>query len=466
MPTVLLTDTTRWASSARFAIGLAEAGFDVSGVCLRRGHPLRKTRVVKRIFTYSAIRPLHSLINAIETTSPDLIIPCDDRAVAHLHDLHRHAKGLAASGSRIASVVERSLGSPQSYATVSARHEFLMVARNEGLRVPDMAAVRTIDDFDSWQRNHAFPWVLKADGTFGGRGVRIVTSLEQARLGFAELNGEFSLARGIKRLVGYRDPFWVGPWWHNVRPSVLVQAHIQGYPANCAAVCWKGKVLGEISVDVMTTSGSTGPATVVNVIDNREIAVAAERVASRLELSGLFGLDFVIDATSGAAYLIEINPRCTPVCHLQLGKGRDLAGALWAQLSGVACRDEPPVTGNPRIAYFPGAWLDRNRHLASSFQDVPWGEPDLVEELLHPWPKRTILGRVLNYLSSGSRSDEAENDCTLSESAENRQNRRPGDANNAELARSGWDSRRLGSAGDPAGTGSPAAGAPGGTTNR
>jgi hypothetical protein len=359
------------------------------------------------------------LINAIKTTSPDLIIPCDDRAVAHLHDLHGRTKDRGASGSRIAGLVERSLGSPQGYPVVSARHEFLMVARNEGLRVPDMAMVRTVDDFDSWRRNHAFPWVLKADGTFGGRGVRIVQSLEQAEMAFGELNGEFSLARGIKRLVGHRDPFWVGPWWHNVRPSVLVQAHIQGRPANCAAACWKGKVLGEISVDVMTTSGLTGPATVVNVVDNREIAVAAERVASRLELSGLFGLDFVIDHTSGAAYLIEINPRCTPVCHLQLGKGRDLAGALWAQLAGVPCRDEPPVTRNPRIAYFPGAWLDRNQHLASSFQDVPSGEPELVEELLHPWPGRTILGRALNHLS-GSGSGEAAGDYAWSEPAENR----------------------------------------------
>jgi predicted ATP-grasp superfamily ATP-dependent carboligase len=52
---------------------------------------------------------------------------------------------------------------------------------------------------------------------------------------------------------------------------------------------------------------------------------AAERLAHRLDLSGFFGLDFMIEDNTETTYPIEMNPRCTQFCHLQLGKGRDIA---------------------------------------------------------------------------------------------------------------------------------------------
>ena len=97
-------------------------------------------------------------------------------------------------------------------------------------------------------------------------------------------------------------------------------------------------------------------------------------------MSGFFGLDFMIEDGSGALYLVEMNPRCTPLCNLQLGEGRDLIGALSAQLSGKPLQASPPVTENDVIAYFPQSWhWDRkSKLLESSFHDVPWEEPDLV----------------------------------------------------------------------------------------
>jgi predicted ATP-grasp superfamily ATP-dependent carboligase len=122
--------------------------------------------------------------------------------------------------------------------------------------------------------------------------------------------------------------------------------------------------------------------------------LAAERIARRLRLSGFFGLDFIMETGSGAAYLIEMNPRCTPLCHLQFGKGRDMVGALRAQLSGEPVRDAPPVTLNDLIAYFPQAWNCKSEFLDSCYQDVPQGEPELVQELLRPWPDRSLLFRA------------------------------------------------------------------------
>lgn len=391
--TVLLTDTNRWPAPARLAIGLAKAGCHVSALCPPR-HPLLLTSVVRQTFTYGAFRPLDSLSAAIDAVRPDIVIPSDDSGVRHLHELYAQVCGKGSSGSVTANLIERSLGSPTSYPIVSSRYDFLSVAREEGLRVPDTSKVNAADDLNAWQKRAKLPWVLKADGTFGGRGVRIAQTPEQAREFFLEITNLFSMKGVFTRLIVNDDPYWVRPWWKRSKPAVSIQSYVVGRPANCAVACWKGKVLAGIGVEVISTEGLTGPATIVRVVNNPEMMIAAERIARRLELSGFFGLDFIIENESGAPYLIEMNPRSTPLCHLQLGRGRNMIGALCAQLSGQPLWDTPPVTQNELIAYFPQAWLCKSELLQSSFQDIPEGEPDLVKALLRPWPEHSFISRL------------------------------------------------------------------------
>jgi predicted ATP-grasp superfamily ATP-dependent carboligase len=201
-------------------------------------------------------------------------------------------------------------------------------------------------------------------------------------------------------MVVNRDPFWLRPWWNNYRPAVVVQSYIPGRPANCAVVCWKGEVLAGIGVEVVSAEGSTGPAVIVRVVDNSEMILAAEKIAGRLGLSGFFGLDFMIEEGSGATYLIEMNPRCTPLSHLQLGTGRDLVEAFAARLLGRPLRETDPVTQNDTIAYFPQGWTTKSEFLQSAYLDIPREEPDLVQDLLQPWPDRSFLYRLVSKVSS------------------------------------------------------------------
>ena len=163
-------------------------------------------------------------------------------------------------------------------------------------------------------------------------------------------------------------------------------------------MCWQGSVLAGIAVEVVSADGLTGPASVVRVVDNSKMLLSAERLARRLNLSGFFGLDFMIEDGSNEAFLIEMNPRCTPLCHLRLGIGRDMIGALWAQLSGQPLPDSMPVTENNMIAYFPQAMNSKSEYLESSFHDIPQGEPELVEEFLSPWPERSFLFRLVTRM--------------------------------------------------------------------
>src|SRR5208337_3818346 len=120
---------------------------------------------------------------------------------------------------------------------------------------------------------------LKGDGTFGGRGVRIANTHDEAARCYSEINGLFAASRAIKRAVINRDPFWLRPWWRDQRPAVIVQSHVDGKPANCGVFSWKGKVLAGFAVEVICHDGLTGPASIVRVVDNDEMMSAAERIA-------------------------------------------------------------------------------------------------------------------------------------------------------------------------------------------
>jgi len=395
-PKVLLTNTTWWPCASRIAIALTGAKCSVAAVYPRQGHPLRKTSAVQQRFVYGALDPVSSILKAIDAWKPDIIVPCDDRAVQHLHEIFSSESGTAAG-----KIIERSLGSPASYPVVLNRYALIEIARQEGILVPPTLLINSSGDLKLWGERHPLPWVLKTDGSWGGHGVRIAGAVKEAEGFVAAMNRPLSTARAVKRLLVDRDAFWLRSWWKRSKSGVVAQAYVSGRPANCAVFCWQGKVLAGIAVEVVASQGITGAATVVRVIKSPQMAVAAELLAGRLGLSGFFGLDFVIEEATGAAYLIEMNPRVTPLCHLQLGTGRNMVHALRAQLTGEPLEEAAPVTGNVQIAYYPQAWhrgCDREL-VDSSYNDIPWQDPVLSQELLKlPWPDRGMLARVVNHL--------------------------------------------------------------------
>ena len=236
--------------------------------------------------------------------------------------------------------------------------------------------------------------MLKADGTTGGSGVRIVHTPEEGRICYSDLRRSKGLLRSIKHLTVDRDLILERQWWHGLRhalPLVVAQSFVRGSAANCAVVCWKGEILAGVGCEVVSTETPVGPATVVRLVDDAEMMVTARRLARRLSLSGFFGLDFVIEEGTGATHLIEMNPRCTPPCHLRLGVGRDMIGALSAQLTGKPLSEPVSITQNNQIAYFPEALLRNSEFLPSSYHDVPEAEAELIEELCRPLSHRRIM---------------------------------------------------------------------------
>jgi len=396
---ILLADTDRRPYAARLAMAFTAVGCDVSAICTSH-HPLETLKARNRLFPYSPVHPKASLLHAIQSTKPDLIIPCDDRAVLHLQQLCGQ-RGLDAA---VVQAIERSLGPSGSYPVVSARYPLLELAREQGVCVPATQCLQTEQDLSEWSKTQPLPWVLKADGTWGGGGVRILETLDQVESQFQSLGQPCSLRRAVKRFLVNRDPFYLRDWWQRSSRPVIAQACIIGRPANCAVACWEGKVLAQTNVEVLATFHPTGPAKAVRLIDNPAMTRAAERIAEKLQLSGFFGLDFIIENESGAAYLIEMNPRCTPLSHIEIGPGTGLVAALYLALTGRPRPAAPPSASRPIdsqvIAYFPQAHDLTDEFKESSFYDYPHGEPELVRSLLQPYPQQTLLYRIVDYWAS------------------------------------------------------------------
>lgn len=380
-PKILLAATDRWYPTARLGLSLAKAGCVVEAVC-PSGHPLNLTRAVSRMHRYHGLAPLASFSRAIRASNPDLVIPADDLATWHLHDLYGRELSNGQSGHQICRLIAQSLGAVESFNIVRSRSAFMQLAEEESIRVPHTDVIANESDLHEWIARRGFPTVLKANGTSGGDGVKVVNTVEEAERTFRKLHAPPLLARAVKRTMLDRDSTLVWPSLSRRKRTVNAQTFVSGNEATSTFVCWEGNVLASLHFEVVRKVGSTGHATVVRRIDHPEMSAAAEKIARRLKLSGFHGLDFMLEAETGNAYLIEINPRSTQVGHLAVGPGRDLPAALFSVLTGKSLQASAPVTENDTIALFPQEWKrdPESSFLLSAYHDVPWEEPGIVNE--------------------------------------------------------------------------------------
>lgn len=403
-PSILLTTTLRWPIAARLAIAFTNMGCRTEAVCPGQ-HPVAKTRAIRRIYPYSVLNPLASLRSAIKSATPDLIIPCDDDAAIQLHQLYIHTTGTNHSANALRVLITRSLGIPEACTLATTRGQLMALAAGEGIRIPETLAITASSELNSWFAQHPFPAVIKTDRSWGGQGVSIVRSQQEALHAFGMMTSRPTIMNAMVRMLLDRDPSFFLNSVKVTRRNAILQNFIPGIPANRAVACWQGQVLAGISVEAIRTQHQTGPATVVRVTDNLEMSEAVNRLVRRLGVSGLWGIDFILEESTRAPYLIEMNPRATPICHLPLGVGRNLPAALYMQLTGSPPIELPTVIDHDIIALFPGEWHrdPASPYLRSDYHDIPWDESGLIQECIdRPWSERGWIARLWAHIRSKS----------------------------------------------------------------
>jgi hypothetical protein len=397
-PVILIHATLWWPLAARLAIVFRDLGAKVHAIC-PAVHPLHHVRGVE---SHSPIRSLsvqESLIESIENCKPDYIVPTDDRSVLQLHSL-------AASHPQYQDLVVRSLGDSKGFAVVRSRVDLLALAESQQILTPRTVALGSEQDAADYASTWHYPAVVKRDGTFGGRGVAIVSTPDELMDAYGRLRQNPSAISRLKRRLVDDDImafFRPGPL---PGQEISLQSFVAGIPANAMYSCYKGELLAAFQVRTLCAQHATGAALIIERMSNPIIEDAGRKLAKALSYSGFMGLDFLLESGSGIPYLLEMNPRATQLGHLPIENsvnGGSLAEALWLAWTGnarlpLAAADRRSETPS-RIAFYPQALAlgSNNPLLTSAWLDRPDDEPDLLRELSRmSWPERRPIYRLFH----------------------------------------------------------------------
>jgi hypothetical protein len=396
-PRLLLFTTERWPTAALLAQALADAGFEVAALC-PPGHPLRAVKGLIAAPAYRHLRRHAQLADLIAALGPVGIVPCDDGAVAILHDHHARCKsGLVARPG--AELIEQSLGDPAHYALLEHKSAFVRLAAEHGLQTPQTVVIESRAGLVARLATTGFPVVVKADGWSGGRGTRIAQTVDEALAAFD------SLSRPLSWTSALRDALYDGamtPLYHRAEhaPAVVtLQAFAPGVPVNRAVICRGGKVVAGRTFEAVQTMPNNGNATVVRPCRIPQVEVAVERCVALLGLSGVAGFDFIYDEGADAAYLLEVNPRATSACYTAPAGEANLAAAFFAAMAGGSAPDlTVGEEKEPLIALFPQEFErdPASQYLLDAEQQTPVDRPDLVEACRSQAASRSPYARLLD----------------------------------------------------------------------
>lgn len=397
---VLLLTAYRWPTTTRMAHALASTGVEVEALC-PAGHSLMQAKFISRTYRYNPLMPLRSLRKSIATCRPDVVIPADDLITAQLHKLYNLTDAADPAADNLRNLIARSLGRPENYLTFYVRSQIAQLAKTAGVFSPAVTKIGNENDLFDQLRTVGYPAVLKTDGSSGGAGVAIVHNEFDAKRAFARLSAPPRVALTLKRLMIDGDANLVLPCLRRAQSEVSIQPYIAGRQANIAVACWEGSVLAQVCVEVLSSNGETGPATVVRVISHPGMSQAAEKMVGLLNVSGLCGFDFILDS-EGAAHLIDFNPRATQTCHLISVSGTQPLASLIGRLGGSIVSNDLRTPHTGPIVLFPHGFVRDATGFYSehAFSDVP---PDAAEfmnfGLEFRRKKSRLLVRVIRSLS-------------------------------------------------------------------
>ncbi|CAL4869815.1 hypothetical protein MMA231_04107 (plasmid) [Asticcacaulis sp. MM231] len=231
-----------------------------------------------------------------------------------------------------------------------------------GLRCPRGRALHAVEDGLSFLSESPSGMVIKLDSTVAGEGVYMCHSPADVVTVFETLD------------VGH------GP--------ILAQDWLNGPLGFYTFSAFEGKLLsGHAAIKREGHMGCTGPSSLIEIINYPEMSLAAERLAEALHLSGLYGIDFILDETTKAAFVIEFNPRPTQTSHLDSA----LTDYVRAMVKGSSKVSEaeavPELEPGAKVALYPQEWqrLGRAPQACDIILDIPLEDPSLIAAFEDVW---------------------------------------------------------------------------------
>jgi hypothetical protein len=355
------------------------------GVISPKGFNCRLVRGLSRQWTiprhygirFGTLFVKRRLRQAVREWRPDLILPLDDLSAWLLRSL----AVTSSTQAKLRDLLFNSLGDPAGYPAATDRLDFMNLAESLGLRKPRHCQITSQEAALEAAEEWGYPIVFKTEHTSGGTGVTIAPDAGAVRRQLVLRrrvtlpNIRQATKHGMYRLAGFRNP------GHRV---AVMQSFIPGIPAFRTVAAWKGRVLAGVSFAAEQVHPQpTGTSTVVRRIENAEMDESLIRITAALGLSGFISCDFILEGDHQRAWMIEMNPRCTPSMHLGRLWGDNLCGALAAVLKGTPKPRRREVMKAQLVALFPKELQrDANSPYVRSeavYHDIPLGEPALIE---------------------------------------------------------------------------------------
>jgi predicted ATP-grasp superfamily ATP-dependent carboligase len=373
---------TNWPGISRLPFGLTRAGFEVFALCPKISY-LAKTQFLKSsflypTFTYSRSKLIYLwMIISILIFKPNLVIPGDEDAVLALHNL-ANAFSKIPFFNRISKLIRNSL-TPQAYdSLVLSKSEFQNKCLEWGLPTPKNIVVANLAEAISAASDLGYPVVLKNESGYGGTGVFICENEADVKKNFNQQETKPGI-QSIKNLL--KKIFFISVF-REVN-QISIQQYIDGQVGLIPFSSKNGEVFASNTLlKHKTHPGKTGPTSVAIAISNPEIEQAVIEVAKQLNYTGFGSLDFIVEKKSGKAFIIELNPRPTPMCHIDNKVlANDLCEMFYLGLNSFPRkkREFKPST----IALFPN---EKRRdptsiYLTEAFHDIPINDPHLLKAL-------------------------------------------------------------------------------------
>jgi len=373
MPTPLLmvATATQWLGAARMPRNLADAGFAVS-LLVPRGSVAEKSRFLVNIGHLPANATPAAWVEAfaamVESTSPRLVLPCDDTALRLLMLLALSPPAMMppALHLRLAALIIDSLGDPAFYRTSIDKTMIGPAAAALGVRVPASIVVTALDDAKRFIGGHGFPIVIKRSHSTAGEGVAVCADQGTVDREFARLMATPALDL---------DDLATG--------QIVLQEFIAGNIHFYTAVAWRGALVSGVAVEKIEGE-LMGPTSAVRYFASPQMHAATARLAAGFGITGIFSPEFIVDPAGGEPYLLEINRRISHGTHRGARINVDAGAALYAAMHGTTAPRDQLAPGEEHFcAHFPHEWIrDPQSPLLRRLPvDVPWDEPELARAL-------------------------------------------------------------------------------------
>jgi len=380
-PRVLLCATAaHWLGTARSPRAFAHAGCDVhlfapdDPLAGSSPHVARRYRLAPHAdATHWAL----AFADVIDMALPDVVVPCDDRAFRLLALLHGEPPRRLASArhAAIAALIERSLGDPGGYLASVDKLALPAHARAFGVPMPASVVTASPDDARAFADANGWPIVLKRSESYAGMGVTIVwRAADLADAWKSAVSPSLATRGGAAPAQLLVQQAIAGPSWY-----AIVVAHQGSYFGGWAAR------------KIVAHPAPKGPATVTGHAYRADIDEHCAALVRGFAMSGIFGVEFLVDDATDRAFLLEINRRLTPGVHKDALVGLDVVGAWLAAMRGhppaERLRLAPGEAGI--IVNFPQEWLrdPASPWLANHRVDVPWDEPALFAAMVATRPR-------------------------------------------------------------------------------